>query len=186
MFDEKSALRALCKERRDKLKSAAADKLLAGSFFGSPLVRFRSFFLYLSVGTEAGTELILEGLLAADKPVCAPRVTGGEMRSVPYAEPLSAGKFGISEPPCGEETECEVALAPLLAADGEGNRLGYGGGYYDRYFLAHPAVLRVGLCYEGQLLPRVPHGEGDVPLDAVLTEKGLHVFRDRFSGKIFF
>ena len=98
------------------------------------------------------------------------------MRSVPYAEPLEAGAYGILQPEGGEETTCRVALTPLLAVDGEGYRLGYGGGYYDRYFSLHPDVLRVGLAYAGQAVERLPREKTDMPLHAVVTEKGVTRF----------
>ncbi len=84
-------------------------------------------------------------------------------------------RFGIEEPQ-GEEEPCEVALTPLLAFDSCGNRLGYGGGFYDRYFKEHPNVYRVGLAYEGQRVPLLPVDGWDEPLHAVITEKGVSFF----------
>ena len=101
------------------------------------------------------------------------------MRCVPLTDKLKAGKFGIPEPEEGEERTCEVALCPLLAFDEGGYRLGYGGGYYDRYFALHPEVLRVGLAYAGQAVAALPHGEYDVRLDAVITEEGVRFFPPR-------
>lgn len=60
--------------------------------------------------------------------------------------------------------------------DGEGYRLGYGGGYYDRYFALHPDVLRVGLAYAGQAVEGLPREKTDMPLHAVVTEKGVTRF----------
>ena len=68
---------------------------------------------------------------------------------------------------------------PLLAFDGQGTRLGYGGGYYDRTLAAlraAGAVRAIGIAYAGQEVPKVPHGPHDQRLDAVLTENGLTRF----------
>ena len=72
----------------------------------------------------------------------------------------------------------ERILAPLLAFDSAGWRLGYGGGFYDRTitnFVALGHKTRViGLAYDGQKMERVPTGPFDMPLDAVLCPSGLH------------
>ena len=84
----------------------------------------QSFFVYLSFGSEVGTEALIRALLARGKTVCVPRLKGGEMCSVPYREPLERGEYGILQPREGEEKTCAVALTPLLAWDREGFRLG--------------------------------------------------------------
>jgi len=91
---------------------------------------------------------------------------------------LDDGAYGTKQPP----SDCElcrpdVILAPMLAYDQAGWRLGYGGGFYDRTI----AVLRgaghqltvIGIAFEGQRLDRIPVGPYDMPLDAVLTPSGL-------------
>lgn len=163
------------KEVRAELKSPEKDKLIEEnvlSAFGNE----ESFFVYLSFGSEVSTKGLICALLACGKKVCVPRIDGGVMRSVPYQEPLETGAYGILQPQGGEETACRVALTPLLAVDGEGYRLGYGGGYYDKYFALHPDVLRVGLSYAGQAVDGLPREETDMPLHAVVTEKGVTRF----------
>ncbi len=163
------------KEVRAGLKSPEKDKLIEENVL-SAFGEEESFFVYLSFGSEVSTKGLIRALLARGKQVCVPRIEGGVMRSVPYAEPLEAGAYGILQPKGGEETACRVALTPLLAVDGEGYRLGYGGGYYDRYFSLHPDVLRVGLAYAGQAVEGLPREKTDMPLHAVVTEKGVMRF----------
>ena len=174
-MDEKKTLRARMKEVRAGLKSPEKDKLIEENVL-SAFGEEESFFVYLSFGSEVSTKGLIRALLARGKKVCVPRIEGGVMRSVPYAEPLEAGAYGILQPTGGEETACRVALTPLLAVDGEGYRLGYGGGYYDRYFSLHPDVLRVGLAYAGQAVEGLPREKTDMPLHAVVTEKGVMRF----------
>lgn len=169
---DKTTLRARMKALRPGFRSPERDAAIA-EYVLSAFGEEQSFFVYLSFGSEVGTEALIRALLARGKTVCVPRIAGGEMRSVPYREPLERGKYGILQPREGEEKTCAVALTPLLAWDREGFRLGYGGGYYDRYFAAHPEVLRVGLAYAGQAVPRLPREETDVPLHAVVTEEGV-------------
>lgn len=177
MFErEKAQLREKYKLLRASLKSPERDEAIAAralEMFGE---RSGGFFVYLSVRTEADTAALIRALLSRGKGVCVPRVVGDKLLSAPFTKVLVAGAYGIPQPAAGEELTCATAFVPLLAADEEGNRLGYGGGFYDRYFAAHPEVLRVGLAYEGQLCPRLPHTEGDMPLDALVTERCVRRF----------
>ena len=170
--EEKRNLRKYYAERRARLQSEEKDAAIARHFFARFSDR-TSYFVYSSFRTEVGTNEILRGLIGRDKRVCVPKLKDGKMLAVPYTEELTVNRFGISEPRGGEDTAVEIACVPLLAVDCEGYRLGYGGGYYDRYFQEHPDVYRVGLCYGGQAVERLPHEETDVPLHAVVTEDGV-------------
>lgn len=168
---EKARLRAEMISVRTTLKDGEKDAKIAARFFASPFFAYGSFFVYLSFRTEADTMGIIGGLLSAEKTVCVPRLEGKAMQSVPFAAGvLETGAYGILQPRGGEDTECEVAIVPLLAADEGGNRLGYGGGYYDRYIASHPNIMRVGICYEGQVVSRLPAEDTDMRLDALITE----------------
>ena len=85
-------------------------------------------------------------------------------------------KFGTFRPdgPIGEP---DVIFVPLLAFDDQGNRLGYGGGFYDRTLAALPAREAIGYAYAAQRVPLVPHEAHDQPLRRVVTETGLFEVR---------
>lgn len=69
-----------------------------------------------------------------------------------------------------------LVIVPMLAFDRRGYRLGFGGGFYDRFLPTQPDALRIGLCYEfGHRTEGLPHEDHDVPLDLIVTEK--HVYR---------
>ncbi|MCF8532452.1 MAG: 5-formyltetrahydrofolate cyclo-ligase [Reyranella sp.] len=95
-------------------------------------------------------------------------------------DPLEAGVFGTLQPSARRETvEPEALLVPLLACDGEGWRLGYGGGFYDRTLAllrARRSVTAVGVGFDAQLVPEVPHGPGDQRLDWLLTDRRACAF----------
>ena len=149
-----------------------ADRNIA-EYFMEAYSAYESFFIYHSCGTEADTRAIISALINGGKRVYLPRVEGENIVPVPYGE-LKKGKYGIMEP-TGEPYRgaVDVTVVPLLAINGNGYRLGYGGGYYDAYFARHPEILRVGLCYAAQLTDRLPREEQDVPLQAVVTENGV-------------
>ena len=88
---------------------------------------------------------------------------------------LVPGRWGTLHPE-GEEAEPDFVLVPLLAWDGAGRRLGYGGGYYDRTLAALPGRLRLGCAFACQRVEEVPAGPGDALLDAVATEQGVTMF----------
>jgi 5-formyltetrahydrofolate cyclo-ligase len=98
-------------------------------------------------------------------------------------EPLVRHRLGMEEP-SAEAPLCQpaVILVPLLAFDGEGYRLGYGGGYYDRTMealgnTADASPLFIGVAYSMQEVEQVPTNAHDAPLDGILTELGVSIFR---------
>lgn len=100
-------------------------------------------------------------------------------------EPLVDNRFGIPEPARAARTRVsplalDLVLAPLVAFDPQGHRLGMGGGFYDRsfaYLLRHTRWLRprlIGLAHDFQYRPHLPHQPWDVPLHAVVTEQAVY------------
>ena len=94
---------------------------------------------------------------------------------------LAEGPFGVREPPPGLPPVLpEIVLAPLLAFDARGNRLGYGAGFYDMTFsaIAEAGIrpLRAGFCFAEQERASVPVDAMDMPLDLVITEQGARSF----------
>lgn len=152
------------------------DGKIAEKFFSLPEIRNKNtFFVYNAFGTEAATMPVIEGLLRAGKKVFLPRVENTDMAAVLYEKemPMTESKYGIQEP-CGQayDGKIEVTVLPLLAADKEGNRLGYGGGYYDR-FLEKRDTLKVGYCYDFQVLREVYAAPHDIKLDMIVTDKRI-------------
>jgi 5-formyltetrahydrofolate cyclo-ligase len=95
-------------------------------------------------------------------------------------DPLEAGAFGTLQPTARRAVvEPEVLIVPLLAVDEEGWRLGYGGGFYDRTLEALRArkrVIAVGVAFNEQIVPEVPHDPNDQRLDWLLTDKRACAF----------
>jgi 5-formyltetrahydrofolate cyclo-ligase len=112
------------------------------------------------------------------KTLCLPRVDWAAGTMVPVAvtsldEGIAPGRHGLREPVGGtaiDPKDLGVVIVPGLAFDERGNRLGRGGGFYDRFLATTPA-FRIGVCFEVQLAPSVPAGPLDVPMDAVVTER---------------
>ncbi len=133
----------------------------------------RSFFIYLSVFLEAPTDKLIERLKADGHTVYCPRIENGEMKAVLHGEDFTLSELGIREP-IGDvyEGDIDYIIAPLLAVDMQGNRLGYGGGYYDR-FMKRSKALRVGYCYQFQIVNEVPMDAWDEKLQLIITDERI-------------
>ncbi len=140
---------------------------------------------YAALPGEADPALLLEGLSERRHVLALPRVAAKDaaLRFHHWMPgmALTQGAYGVPEPdPSWPKTVPDVVLVPLLAFDGAGHRLGYGGGYYDRTLAALRAqgpILAIGIAYAGQEVERLPHGNFDAVLDLVLTELGLRGFK---------
>ena len=180
----------LRREGRDRarLRSAAPGSLRAGERAQAhflrefPPLRGMAVALYAAVPGEVPTGRIREAYLAAGARLYYPRVTGkGTLAFFPHreGEGWEEGPYGIPEPPRRRGARPRSAgfalvVVPGVAFDREGRRLGHGFGYYDRFLGTLPGdVPRVGLAFAHQLVPEVPVDAWDVPVHALVTEKGV-------------
>ena len=128
---------------------------------------------YLPYNQEVRTVPMLEQALKDGKRVAVPKVYGDEMKFL-YLDDLtkvSKGYAGIPEPIADEpvaDDETALVLMPGLAFDPAGHRIGYGGGFYDKFLAAEPNHPTLALCYEFQMLPELLTEEHDIPVDTVL------------------
>lgn len=152
-----------------------ADRAICEDFLAA-FSAYDSFFIYNSFGSEASTELIIEALLSLDKKVFLPRVESEDIVAVPYGK-TRAGKFGIEEPEGQAYSgDIDICVVPLLAVNMQGFRIGYGGGYYDRY-LKKSSAKRVGLGYGFQIEDFTPD-PWDEKLNYYVCERGIYSFDD--------
>jgi len=89
-------------------------------------------------------------------------------------DPLSVNKYGIPEPISDEKKYPNILLVPLVAYDNYLNRVGYGGGFYDRYIKKikkKKRILTIGLAYSFQKVKKIPTNKNDMKLDFIITEK---------------
>jgi 5-formyltetrahydrofolate cyclo-ligase len=133
--------------------------------------------LYSPVLNEVQTERVARRCLADGKRLAYPRVTGDDLRFVEVADlgTMSPGTFGVLEP-VGNQlmpvAEIDLLIIPGVAFDLEGNRLGYGKGYYDRALaVCRPDQERVGFAYEFQVVEQLPVAGHDCRLTCVVTEQ---------------
>lgn len=179
-MNDKSALRQWAKaarqgweeEYRQRADAAIARRVLDMEAWRAA----ETVFAYVSVGYEIDTRALIGAALAQGKRVYAPRCVGRgvmEARLLRGLHELRPAAFGLLEPtesaPAIAPEAIDVLLVPCLAADRDGYRLGYGGGYYDR-FLAKAQGVSICLCRARALMPSVPRDAHDAPVDFVITE----------------
>ncbi len=128
---------------------------------------------YLPYNQEVRTVPMLEQAMKDGKRVAVPKCYGDEMKFI-FMEDLSKvekGYAGIPEPiadePIADDTTALV-LMPGLAFDPQGHRIGYGGGFYDKFLAQEPEHPTLALCYAFQMLPELETEEFDIPVDYVL------------------
>lgn len=166
-------IRALKREMSEE-QIVAASQRLGELFFASPLYQqARTIYGYLPYNQEVRTIPMLQRALLDGKRVAVPKVYGDEMRFI-YLEDMSQvekGYAGIPEPvadaPVADDVTALV-LMPGLAFDPMGHRIGYGGGFYDRFLAAEPNHPTLALCYDFQVFEHLDTEEFDVNVDCVL------------------
>jgi 5-formyltetrahydrofolate cyclo-ligase len=171
--------------RRDALPAeyrAAADRAIRERLLGLPEYRRAdTVFCYIGVGSEVDTLPLIREALADGKRVCAPALLGDgrmEAREIAGAADLAPARFGLLEPKAScrriRADEISLIVVPCLCCDRNGNRIGYGGGYYDRYLPLTKADIAVvcreeSICADGGISP-LPH---DARAPLVVTERGV-------------
>jgi len=146
------------------------------------LVGARRVLTCLSFGAEIDTWELVERLLASEREIYVPRADprDGQLHVHRYPCELRTLEFGLRQPPRGTpelaigeiDSAIDVVLVLGLGFDRRGFRLGHGSGYFDR-FLARHRLFAVGLAFDLQLLDELPRAPHDVPLAAVVTERGV-------------
>lgn len=185
MTSEPDALKAALRAKMRRVRSTIPDgerrrrgEAIRERLLGHPEVgEAGTVLIFASFGSEVPTRDLASDLHAAGKRLLLPYLaeSGMQVAEVDPDEPLVASTYGPLEPPRRtpvDPSEVDVVVAPGLAFDRRGNRLGYGGGAYDRYLARlSPATLLVGIGFREQVVDEVPTGPGDVPVHIVVTDR---------------
>lgn len=182
----RAELEALPPRERLRLSNLVCERFLALPEYASA----RTILLFLSMQTEVDTSTIALRAWTDRRRVLAPKVSWEQKRMQPVEiSSLTSGvaldPMGIREPIEGPPTpvrEIDLVIVPGLAFDAEGNRLGRGRGFYDR-FLANPDFRGVScaIAFEMQVVAAVPHDENDRRVDLLVTESAVRRFPRRPS-----
>ncbi len=134
---------------------------------------------YYPYNHEVDSIKILNKLEKLGYKISLPKIKKNNQMDFSYwstKEPLSINKYGIPEPISGQTVYPNILLVPLVAFDNHLNRIGYGGGFYDRYInkaKKKNKIVLIGLAYAFQKVKKIPVSKNDMKLDYILTEKNF-------------
>jgi len=145
---------------------------------------------YLPIRSELDPRPVMATLVEQSAVVCVPQVVGAGipltfLRWEPDME-MREGRFGTSHPASSDPRVPTIVVAPLLAWDRSGTRLGYGGGYYDRTLASlaesRASPMVIGFGFAVQEAAQIPCDSHDRGLDAMVTEREVVLWRDRCAS----
>lgn len=177
-------------------RKAKSDEIHRRFFRLTEQYHLKSYFLFVSFRSEVETLGLINQLLSQGKIVTVPVVSVKEkkmtaVRLINPEEDLVAGYYGILEPSKKiiaerkvDHASIDIVVLPGSVFDERGGRLGYGGGFYDRFLAQEiqPSALRVALAFELQIQIEVPQQPHDMPVDFIITEKRT-IKAERGSGE---
>lgn len=176
---DKAQLRKEIREKKRAMTEvdiALRSQHLCEKFLQSEAYRnAKTIYGYLPYNQEVRTWDALRQAMLDGKQVAVPKVYGDEMKFIYITDfsQIATGYCGIPEPIIDEpvaEDKTALVLMPGLAFDREGHRIGYGGGFYDRFLSAEPKHPTLALCYDFQIQESLPTEEFDIPVDAVIWD----------------
>lgn len=138
---------------------------------------------YLPCQNEVDSKTLIDAAWAAHKTICLPVITDYQKKKMMFythtaKAPLIDNQYQILEPDTKQQTpldstDIDLLITPLIAFDQEGNRLGQGGGYYDRflsqYLNAKQKPIIAGIAYDFQEISNIPVDPWDIPLDFIIS-----------------
>lgn len=187
-FNVKKILRKEILKKRENIdidNKEKMDKEIIKRFCESKYYKdAKGIFIYISYGTEINTKGIIKKALSENKKIYVPR-TEFDTRTMDAVEIISfdnliESSYGILEPSKEEQeinpNELDLIVVPGVAFDRNGGRMGYGAGFYDRYFKKihkenAKRITKLALAYDFQVVDKVPMNKQDIPVDYIITEK---------------
>ena len=183
---KKQEIRATIKDQKSELSRSQVRRhsdLIQSQLFQHPFYTSCSqLFCYVSFNQEVITTDIITMALSQGKKVAVPKIVGDEMKFffIESFDELEPGVLGIMEPITEKEaipvdTEQNLVIVPGIAFDTSRNRIGYGKGYYDRFFTKQIGnkMHKIALAYNFQILEQLPVDDYDVKVDQIITESGI-------------
>ena len=167
----RTQIKALKKQHTKEQLLEQSEKILARLEQHPDFVKAEKIMLYSALPDEVQTQSFLEKW-HLQKKIILPTVVGDDIIPVEYAQEttFAVGDFNILEPQNEPYTgDFDLIIVPGVAFDRQGNRIGRGRGYYDRFLNQHLGVKRIGICFDFQLVDEVPTEPFDIKMDEVIS-----------------
>ncbi len=180
----KSELREYYSQKRSSLNNLEIKKLnniIFSKFINSNIYKnSNKIMIYISFDSEIDTHRLINQILSDGKRVIVPITDSKNNKLIPselYSmEELELGFYNILTPKTEfirvfDKTKLDLIIVPGIVFDKTGYRLGYGGGYYDKFLHDLKNIPKISLCYDFQLIDSVPKESYDIPVNYILTDK---------------
>lgn len=171
----------LTNDYRDSSTNTIFATLEEQNFFKSS----EKIFIYVGFGSEILTETFIKKLINK-KQIFVPKIENGKMNLIRLKswDDLAPGHFGVLEPTSSDyyEGKIDLVITPSIVFDKNGYRLGYGKGYYDKYFSSREYDISVGLSYHKLLQENVPREEHDKQVDIIITEEKTFIINEEYNS----
>lgn len=189
-INDKNTLRRQLKNFRRNIsinEKSVMDKFIAENFLNSNDYRnCKRLLIYVSSGFEVSTAEIMKKAFF-EKEVYCPRCEGKgnqmDFYKVEDFSQLEKQSFGIFEPistckKLEDFSSDDICITPGLSFDKSGYRLGFGRGFYDRFFEKFNGI-KIGICYESGYVEKLPYDDYDKKVDKLITEKNIYDFKNK-------
>ena len=184
-METKQHIRKLILAERQKCSSAfiesASRKITERVLSLDEFKQAESLLVYLSYRNEAMTRYLIEEAWRMGKTAAAPKVCGQRMDfyKIRSFDEVSPGFRGIPEPTATDDKgpfcpENALVIMPGAVFDRQRHRIGYGGGYYDRFLSKHPDMTKLAVAFDFQVQDRIPVNEYDISADLIVTERQIY------------
>ncbi len=183
----KRNIRKIIQDKRDSLLvlyRKKASKIAAEKFFNSVhYINSSNILIYYPFRSEIDTTVVIKKALKDSKNIILPRISDQQLELYYVNDPekqLKKGAYDIMEPDtilCRKAriSDIDLAVVPGVGFDRKLNRLGYGGGFYDKLLRLIPKeIKKIALCFEIQVVERIPTYENDIKVDLLITDTGIY------------
>ena len=173
----KQNLRDYAKHLRKNIKDKEIleDKIKNNVLNNKKILESKDILIYISLKDEVNTKIIIEELWKLKKNIYVPKVENNILNFylINSFNDLKIGVFNILEPITNikyNDNKDSCIIVPGLLFDKDNNRLGYGGGYYDR-FLENNNIYKIGICFSTMIVDKIIFNEKDIKMDEIITER---------------
>jgi 5-formyltetrahydrofolate cyclo-ligase len=182
LHEQKKQLRIELKQRRSALskskRSEMSQQIIQFLHEIDEFNQAKSIFCYISYLSEVETNFLISSFLEQKLDLAVPKIMGKtEMLAIPLTNltDLEPDKMGILTPKSNQAASnyFDIAITPGVGFTQEGDRLGYGRGYYDRWFSKNKVKTKIGIAFEVQIVDALPIEKTDMPLDILITEERI-------------
>lgn len=180
-METKEQIRIRLKKEREQLppeqRQQEAETIVKHLVKSTVFQKAHAIYCYYPMGVEVDLLPLAQIALELGIPAAFPKTSGERMDfyQIHSLSEFRKGKFGIMEPISGHKlTEpSPLVLVPGLGFQKQGQRIGYGKGYYDRYFMRYPNCMKAGIAYQLQIQEEIPEGNYDIPMELTVTAGGI-------------